>query len=104
MAGKITHSELLRVLDYEPETGVFRWKITASPRALAGAVAGHVWGDYWGVKYKGIDYLAHRLAWFYVHGVWPEDDLDHHDTNKLNNAISNLRPANDALNGANKRA
>jgi hypothetical protein len=30
--------------------------------------------------------------------------VDHHDTNKLNNAFLNLRPANDVLNGANKRA
>ena len=103
MAGKITHSELLRVLDYSPKTGIFTWKIQASQRALVGRSAGRASGEYWAIKYCGRSYLAHRLAWFYVHGTWPGSDLDHRDTDKKNNRIANLRMANDSLNGANKR-
>jgi hypothetical protein len=99
----ISHAELLRALDYSPETGVFTWKIQASTRALVGSVAGSAYGDYWSVRYLSVNYLAHRLAWFYVNGEWPPSDLDHRDTDKRNNRISNLREADDSLNGANKR-
>lgn len=99
----ISHSELLRVLDYRPETGVFTWKIQASPRALVGSIAGTpISLGYWSIKYCGQAYLAHRLAWFYVNGEWPATDLDHRDLDRQNNKISNLRETNDALNGANK--
>lgn len=100
---KITHSELLRVLDYNPETGRFTWKFTITGTAKAGSVAGRMLlAGYRQIRVFGRLYLAHRLAWFYVYGVWPETDLDHRDRDKDNNGISNLREANDSLNGANK--
>lgn len=43
------------------------------------------------IKIKGRLYLAHRLAWLYVHGVFPDSHLDHIDRNPKNNAIANLR-------------
>ncbi len=43
---KISHEELLRVLDYSPETGAFTWKVQASTRALIGGEAGSDWGEY----------------------------------------------------------
>lgn len=104
MAGsKISHSELLRVLDYSPETGIFTWKISTSPRVKPNDVAGRkLKAGYRQIRVFGRLYLAHRLAWFYVRGLWPSSDLDHCDTNKDNNGIANLREANDSLNGANK--
>jgi hypothetical protein len=44
----------------------------------------------------GIDgkhYLAHRLAWLYVHGLWPAIEVDHWDRNRKNNRMGNLREA-----------
>jgi hypothetical protein len=101
----VTHEELLRVLDYNPDTGVFRWKINANNNgALKGSVAGkpHSQG-YWTIGYKGKDYLAHRLAWFYVHGEWPATDVDHRHGNKRDNRISKLRLLTRSQNNLNRR-
>lgn len=99
----LSHSELLRVLDYNRETGRFTWKINASSRAKIGFIAGRLLpAGYRQIRVFKRLYLAHRLAWFYVHGVWPAADLDHRDLNKDNNGIENLRETNPSLNGANK--
>jgi hypothetical protein len=45
-------------------------------------------------------FLAHRLAWFYVHGEWPSE-IDHIDRNRANNAISNLRSVTTSQNRQN---
>jgi len=45
------------------------------------------------VGIDGINYKAHRLAWFYVHGAWPEYDIDHINGVRHDNRIANLRPA-----------
>lgn len=36
-------------------------------------------------------HLAHRIIWAMTNGRWPEEDIDHIDGNRTNNAISNLR-------------
>lgn len=47
-------------------------------------------------------YRAHRLAWFYVHGVWPTTKhLDHINGIPDDNRIANLRPATSSQNAAN---
>lgn len=58
---------------------------------------------YWRVRVHGNVYLAHRLAWFYVHGVWPEHEIDHRDGNPANNSLANLRAATHAQNLRNQR-
>jgi hypothetical protein len=60
-------------------------------------VAGSLGPDgYIPIGVDGRDYRAHRLAWLYVHGVMPtdEEEVDHRDRNRRNNAIGNLRMAN----------
>lgn len=90
----LTHDELTRKLDYNPETGEFRWKVRSAHRIQVGMIAGclNVRG-YWQIAINGKRHLAHRLAWFYVHGRWPSDQIDHIDQNPLNNVIANLREA-----------
>lgn len=88
----ITVEELKRYLNYEPETGIFTWKEKASRSTTVGSRAGNTRPDgYVVITLKGRKYLAHRLAWLYVYGVWPTCIVDHIDRNPNNNRISNLR-------------
>lgn len=90
----LSHETLTRVLDYNPETGMFTWKVVLSNRAKVGAVAGSL--DRHGhrlIPINGTRYSAHRLAWFYVYNVWPKDEIDHENLIKGDNRIDNLREA-----------
>lgn len=99
----ISRSRLKKVLAYDPQTGIFTWKIGLSYRGKAGTVAGCLNSD--GYVEIGIDrkrYYGHRLAWLYVHGVYPEK-TDHKDLNRSNNRISNLRCVSQSGNAQNVR-
>lgn len=102
---KILDAERLReVLSYDPETGVFRWLVSRPGKASAGTVAGKVGTDgHRSIRFGGFTYQAHRLAWLYVHGVWPSDVIDHKDCQPDNNRIANLREATLSQNAANSR-
>lgn len=91
----LTHDRLLEVLDYNRETGIFRWKVSLSNRAIAGNVAGTCHkGTYIRISVDKQIYEAAPLAWFYVHGVWPTNEIDHKDRIGYHNGINNLRDAN----------
>lgn len=91
---RITQQQLKEVLDYNETTGEFTWKVTRSNRAKKGKVAGYKNGQgYWCIKVFGAKYLTHRLAWLYVHGEWPEQEIDHINHDRADNRLCNLRPA-----------
>lgn len=100
----LTLARLREVLDYNPDTGVFIWRKPASRRMKPGDVAGtpHNKG-YIMLNVDGRRYYAHRLAWFYVHGVWPAADIDHKHGQKSDNRISELREATRSQNLENLR-
>lgn len=99
---KLVSSEYLRsVLAYDESTGDFRWK-DQLPNVKS-LVAGHLTKKT-GYRVIGLDgrlYLAHRLAWLYMHGEFPDKAIDHIDRNRDNNAKANLRLATPSENAAN---
>lgn len=97
----ITAAQVRAVLDYDPETGVLRWRKGRGGQA-AGSEAGCVASNGYRYVYLfGRGYLAHRLAWLIVHGSWPDTRLDHRDRNTENNRIGNLRKATSSQNAMN---
>jgi hypothetical protein len=99
----ITQAELKEILEYNPDTGVFTWKKTVCNRVVVGNVAGHKtnWG-YISIKIQGKHYQAHRLAYLYMTGKFPENDIDHINHIKDDNIWANLRDATGSQNQANK--
>jgi len=101
----LTQSRLKELLHYDPETGVFTRRVDVTYNARAGDVAGtQMTVGYLSVGLDGCRYSCHRLAWLYMHGVWPSTHIDHIDGVRTNNRIVNLREANDAQNHQNRRA
>lgn len=77
MTAVIARSDLMDLISYDKETGVFAWKDRADrPSYFANRSPGTVGAN--GRVYIGVDgarYLAHRLAWFYVTGRWPNANI-----------------------------
>lgn len=87
----LTQEYVKACLHYDQETGVFTRRIYRGHTSLPGTVAGTVGSHgYLSACLAGRHVLLHRLAWFYVHGEWPEN-IDHVDRDRLNNRLANLR-------------
>lgn len=94
----LDHNELISLINYDPDTGTFTWKVARGPRA-AGASAGNLQTNgYYQIRINNRLYLAHRLAWFYVFKEWPEGVIDHIDRDTRNNRLDNLRDVTQAQN------
>jgi hypothetical protein len=100
----MTQKELKEVLDYNPETGIFRWKIRARPQNPVGSVAGSKRkNDYLQIRIKGKNFLAQRLAWLFMTGCWPVAELDHVNRDRTDNRWVNLREATRVQNAINSK-
>lgn len=100
----LTHKRVLEALSYDPKTGIFRWRVRNCWRRKHGDLAGTT--NKRGYVVICLDrhlVLGHRLAWFYIHGIWP-GELDHRDKVKNHNWIDNLREASTSQNHANLNA
>jgi len=71
-----------RVLSYDKETGIFRWK--EHKVIKLGTVAGcKNKRGYIQIYLMDRPYVAHRLAWLLVTGAWPKGQIDHKDTVRI---------------------
>lgn len=90
----ITADEVRKVLDYNPATGDFIWKVPPSRSVKAGSIAGSKCRanckTYIRITYEGVRYYAHRLAFLYMNGEWPKHQGKHLDGNGCANMWSNL--------------
>jgi hypothetical protein len=70
----------------------------------AGDVAGYLAQDgYLIISIRQRGYQAHRLAWLYMHGEWPQKYIDHINCDKLDNRIANLRDVTARVNSENRK-
>lgn len=100
----LTQSRLKELLDYDPDTGAFTWLISTNHKIKIGAMAGTVMSrGYRRIGFDGQYYRAHRLAWLYVHGEWPKDQIDHINGDPSDNRLINLREAVNYENGQNRK-
>lgn len=100
----LTPESLRELVKYDPDTGVFirtvdqgRWK--------AGEIAGGPQNrGYLRIAVAGERHLAHRLAWLYMTGQWPQENVDHRNGVRTDNRWTNLRAATPKQNQMNRGA
>lgn len=92
----LSQAELKALLDYNPETGLFTWRHdgkTAGTPTAEGYIA---------IRLLGRGVLAHRLAYFWMYGQWPLDQIDHVNRIRDDNRLINIRPATAHQNSLNR--
>lgn len=99
----LTKNAVERLLDYNPETGRFVWKINTKG-ARAGREAGVIVRDgYRRISINRRHYFAHCIAMLLMTGEWPTTEIDHIDGIPSNNTWTNLRMASRKQNGRNRK-
>jgi hypothetical protein len=100
----MNQERLKELLTYDPETGDFFWNVDKSRVAKEGQKCSDksTSTGYLRIGIDGKRYLTHRLAWLYVYGKFPLNDLDHINRIRTDNRLCNLREATRAENLQNK--
>lgn len=92
MRPSLTAERLRELLRYNPETGEFSRKVHLSNRSRASQTVGNKHSQgYIIICVDGKPHRAHRLAWLYVYGEWPKEQIDHINGDRSDNRIANLR-------------
>lgn len=91
-------------LDYDPETGIFRWKVAPNRAIKAGDEAGYmktlydanggIRGTLRYIRVLGQEVIAARVAWALHNGEWPPARLTYVDGDPSNLRITNIRQQN----------
>ena len=101
----LSQEELQSILEYDPMTGILRWKENRS-NIVKGSVAGCVSkAGYKVVNIKSKTYFVHRIIWIILFGNIPTDFfIDHINGKKTDNRLENLRLATNSQNQQNRPA
>jgi hypothetical protein len=95
---------LRKILAYDDQMAVLRWRVPVSRRFKAGDIAGCARKDgRYVVRVRGSLYYQHRVVWALVHGAWPSGEIDHINGDESDNRIENLRDVSSTVNQQNKR-
>ena len=98
---ELTAERLRELLSYDPNAGQFRRQKKCE--TAIGSIAGSKCGlGYIRISVDGRRYYAHRLAWLYIYGKWPTEEVDHINGVRDDNGIENLRQATHAENQQNR--
>jgi len=115
----LTQKQLKECLHYNPDTGVFTWKVrpishfkTARDmnrwnNRYSGTDVGHKHKD-GPRRYREVHIFkkcisAHRLAFLYMTGKFPQNKVDHNNGDGLDNRWLNLSDVSNSENGRNQR-
>lgn len=100
----LTQERLKQVIKYNPETGSFeRVECFQRPDVVGLCSLNRQGNGYHRVTIDGKRYYRHRLAWFYMTGEWPVDEIDHINGNRADNRWVNLRDVVPKTNQQNRR-
>ena len=100
---QFSQSRLKELLHYDQATGIFRWITNRKGGPRAGDIAGKsLTNGYLRIGVDGKLYYAHRLAFFYMTGRWP-DQIDHFSGDRIDNRWCNLRESDFTMNAQNRR-
>ena len=91
-----------QLLNYDPATGVFTWKISKGTSKIGDVAGTKNKKGYLIIKINYSNYKAHRLAYYIVTGDQPLE-VDHKNGLPNDNRISNLRAADKKLNSNNQK-
>lgn len=83
---KMNQIELKKLLNYDPNNGVFTWLTCQQPEKIIGDEAGRI--DVTGyrlINLNKIPYMSHRLAFMYMTGSFPKEITDHINHNRSDN-------------------
>lgn len=90
---------------YNPETGDLTWKKTINSRAIKNKlVNSETKENYLCVTINKTQYFVHRIAWLYMTGKWPKDQIDHINKTRNDNRWCNLREATNSQNQRNRES
>jgi hypothetical protein len=104
---KLPSVKLLReFIDYNPETGVLKWRVRDA-RHFPSLRICHTWNShyagkevgwlnangYYATRFGKPSFLVQRIIWKIMTGKEPPDLIDHIDGNRTNNLWNNLREA-----------